>query len=324
MFVVPGELRLPIDGDALFGRAAPLVLEIGFGNGWFLVHLGKEHPELNILGAETSASSVHRAYRRLLRADVPAVRIFKGDAVFMIRHLIAPGSLDKVYVNFPDPWPRRKHRSKRLLTAEFFRAVSNRLVPGGTVVLTTDHPEYFAFARKEAVASEVFEESIHEVPAPMLQTRYAQKWLRQKKPIFHGVFSCTTSLALSVPKLRDESMQHALLLGDLDTVGVMPTGVFKVRNAYVIMMEHLCLAEGAGHVFAMHVEEEGLKQDILVEAVVRDNGVFVGVRRFGSPMATHGVGEALRIVVEWLQSRGLTVVDRWYNVPDRPPGIGET
>ena len=320
MFIAPGELSLPIDGEALFGRDAPLVLEIGFGNGWFLVHLANSYPEYNILGAETSASSVHRAYRRLLRADLPSVKIFLGDAVFMSRYMIGESSLNRVYVNFPDPWPRRKHRAKRLLTSDFFRLMSSRLEPGGALELTTDHAEYFAFARDEAKKSRVFSETVSAAPEPMLQTRYAQKWLRQDKPIYHAVFSSTAEVEINVPNISVETMQHALLSGELDSVGMMPRGVTQVNGAYVVIMEHLHIAstdrDAGGHVFAVHVEEQGLKQDILIEAVPRKDGIFVGIRRFGSPMATRGVGEALRLVVEWLESEGLTIVDRWYHQPD--------
>lgn len=312
LFLKPGELKLPVDGEALFGRRAPLYFEIGFGNGWFLEQLGAANPDIDVVGAETSVSSVHRAYRRLRRAGLPNVRMFLGDAVFMTRHVLSPGSVSRVYVNFPDPWPRRKHRSKRLLTSNYFQLLSSRLEPGGCLELTTDHEGYFSFAREEAKSSGVFTEAVAHPSEPHLGTRYAKKWLRQDKRIHHAVFSCTAHLDEPVLNIQRDAMQHALLAGNLDDVGVMPKSVFRVDDMCVVFMEHLTLPDGGGHVFAVHVEEAGLKQDILVEALPRDHGVFVGIRRFGSPMATTGVGEALRLVVEWLESRGLSVVDRWY------------
>src|SRR5690606_3679290 len=232
------------------------------------------------------------------------------------RHMLAPASVSRVFVNFPDPWSRRKHQQKRLLTADFFRLLSNRLESGGCVELTTDHEEYFDFARREARASGVYSEAVATPSEPQLGTRYAKKWLLQDKRIHHAVFSCTTHVDEPVWQIQRDAMQHALLTGSLDKVGVMPDLVHRVDDVCVVLMEHLLLPDGAGHVFAFHVEEAGLKQDILIEALPRDNvvvdGVFVGIRRFGSPMATTGVGEALRLVVEWLESRGLSVVDRWY------------
>lgn len=322
LFLRPGELTLPMDGEALFGRKAPLYLEIGFGNGWFLEQLGTANPGVDVVGAETSVSSVHRAFRRLRRSGLSNVRMFTGDAVFMARHMLAPASVARVFVNFPDPWSRRKHQTKRLLTADFFRLLSGRLAPGGCIELTTDHEEYFEFARREARASEVFDETVATPSAHQLGTRYAKKWALQDKRIHHAVFSCTAHSAHSTlvddtqPRIQLDAMQHALLTGSLGDIGVMPDVVHRVDDVCVVLMEHLLLPEGGGHVFAFHVEEAGLKQDILIEAIPRDtaidDGVFVGVRRFASPMATTGVGEALRLVVEWLESRGLTVVDRWY------------
>ncbi len=243
--------------------------------------------------------------------------MFKGDAVFLTRFVLRSGSIDTVYVNYPDPWPRRKHRGRRLLSADFLQLLADRLKPSGKVVLTTDHAEYFQFARDQAAKSTVFSELVATPPSQFLETRYAKKWRRQGKAIYHAVLTSRGHVADPVPDIGGNNMQHALLSGDLGTVGSMPPGVYRKQDAYVIVMNHLLDEANEGMVFAVHVEEHGLKQDILIEAVPREHGIFVGVRRFGSPMATRGVGEALRIVVDWLESRGLEVRDRWYR-DDQP------
>lgn len=320
MFLVPGEVELPV-GGSLFGREAPLLFEVGFGNGWFLEHLGSRHPDFNVLGAETSTSSVHRAYRRLLKAGLENVRMFHGDAVFASRYLLAPNSLAGVYVNFPDPWPRRKHRAKRLLSSAYFELLHSRLGKDGFVALTTDHEGYFQYARGEAATSGLFDEEVAEPPEPMLATRYARKWLGQEKTIYHAQFHCRRSGSgdpaspveyadFASPSVND--MQHALLTGSLDQVGVMPHTVEKIGRAHVVIMEHLNPRGESVHVFAGHIEEDGLKQDILIEALPRDNGIYVGVRRFGSPLATRGVAAAVHVVVEWLTTQGLELQQRWY------------
>ena len=310
LFLTPSELDLPFDARAIRGQPAELLFEIGYGNGWFLEQLAASNPGAEVVGAETSISSAHRAWRRIRRSGLSNVRMFLGDAVFMTRRMLAPESVSRIYVNFPDPWPRRKHRAKRMLSEAFFRVASRRLVPGGCVELTTDHADYFAWARSQAVATGVFDEDVGTPPDVYLGTRYARKWLGQDKPIYHVRFTNTGRSGEAEPPLEIHAMQHALLSGDLASVGEMPHSVFKVGGAYVIVMDHL--SSGAAHVFAVHVEEEGLKQDILVEAIPRARGVYVGIRRFGSPMATTGVGEAVRVIVEWLQSQGLEVVERWY------------
>lgn len=314
MFLVPGETALPIVPSDVFGSDGPLLLEVGFGNGWFLEHLSQIRPDANILGAEVSVSSVHRAYRRLLRVGATRVRLYPGDAKFLLTHALSPESVEAVFVNFPDPWPRRKHRGRRLLTSETLTLLASRLADRGRVELTTDHEGYFNYARAECRKTGLFEESIGVVPPAMLETRWAKKWVAADRRIFHVTFHATARAEVDTPDLLTNGMQHALLKGELDAVGRMTKQVHPVETGHVIVMEHLLSPEHDSHLFAIHVEESGLKQDILVEAVRRDDGIFVGVRRFGSPLATRGVGESVRIVVEWLETQGLTTVERWYRV----------
>ena len=125
-----GDLTIPTEPAELFGRRAPTALEIGFGNGSFMEAVAAREPEWNWLGAELSRSSVGRAFRRLTRAGLSNVRIYAGDARFLVRQVLPAHCLDRVYVNFPDPWPRRRHRDNRLLEASFFHLLGSRLKAG--------------------------------------------------------------------------------------------------------------------------------------------------------------------------------------------------
>jgi tRNA (guanine-N7-)-methyltransferase len=142
--------ELPPDPKALFGREGPLVVEVGFGDGRFTAHYARTHPERLILGAEVSAASVQRALRRLKREGIGNARLYLGEGAFALRNLVPPRSVLEVIVNFPDPWPKKRHQERRLLQEAFFRRLSTRLVQGGRLLLTTDHEDYFAFALEEA------------------------------------------------------------------------------------------------------------------------------------------------------------------------------
>ncbi|MCH1927501.1 methyltransferase domain-containing protein, partial [Shewanella sp. C31] len=101
-----------------------MVLEIGFGDGRFTASLAKEHPDWLVLGAEVSAASVLRAYKRVRRENLGNVRLYHGTGPFALRNLVPPGSLLAAIVNFPDPWPKKRHQGRRLLKEPFFRRLS--------------------------------------------------------------------------------------------------------------------------------------------------------------------------------------------------------
>src|SRR5690606_33255951 len=102
-------------------------------------------------------------------------RLMKADATFVIRHVVPTGGLRRVYVNYPDPWPRRRHRDRRLLQPEFLRLLARRLEPGGDVLVTTDHPGYFEFVRQSANESRVFRLDELAPPPEILETKWARK-----------------------------------------------------------------------------------------------------------------------------------------------------
>lgn len=306
-------LDLPTPPERLFGRDAPLVLEVGYGNGSFLTGLAAQHPAWNVLGAEVSLSSVTRAFKRVRQAGCRNVRLYKGSALFLLRDVVPLRSLHRVYVNFPDPWHKKAHRGRRILQAPFFRLLSTRLADGGSLWLTTDHEEYFFFAREEARATGLFDVTPGTPPAETLETRYARKWQSQQKSFYHAVFTKTGEAPeLFEPLIRRVPMQHARLAGPLPTLDGFEKEVHPFRAGHVILMEAYVDAGGDGLVFFVRAEEPDLAQDVLIEARPAREGVLVGVKTFGQPLVTDGIGEAVRVVAEWLAARGMTVTERYY------------
>ncbi|MDX2004693.1 MAG: tRNA (guanosine(46)-N7)-methyltransferase TrmB, partial [Meiothermus sp.] len=180
-------------GDVPFplGDGPNQVLEVGFGDGRFTALIAQMHPEWRIVGVEIAAASVGRAVRRLRREGVHNVRVYHGEARFALRNFFAPGGLSRVYVNFPDPWPKAKHHDNRLLQRSFFRRLSTRLAEGGQLLLTTDHHDYWRFAQAEASASGLFDVSTPPPPPHHLTTKYALKWRGEGRSFYHAVFTKT-------------------------------------------------------------------------------------------------------------------------------------
>lgn len=145
-YLVPWrELEWPPDWTAVFGRRAPLVLEIGFGNGAFLQDLAIARPDHDHVGIELSWTSATHLFRRLDRSGSTNVRAVIGEAHVAVAELFGPASLSAVFVNHPCPWPKARHHGRRLLEPEFLRLLAHRMVPEALLTIATDHDAYAAW-----------------------------------------------------------------------------------------------------------------------------------------------------------------------------------
>ncbi len=308
------DIAFPLDPAATFGRSGPLVLEVGFGDGRFLVTLARLHPEWNLLGVEAAAASVARALRRLVREGVGPVRLFKGRAGFALRNLVPPRSLSRVYVNFPDPWPKSRHAERRLLRVPFFRLLSTRLAGGGALLLTTDDPDYFAFAQGEARASGLFSVRLAEPPPEVLTTKYARKWRARGRRFYHAAFVKTGEAPEAYPPLaKEEAMPHAILDGAIPALTGFSKQVHAFPGGHAIFLE-AARREPEGYYFLVRVEEPALEliQELVLELRPSTHGLYAGLKRFGDPLVTPGVRHAVAALVAWLENRGLSVKKRSY------------
>ena len=131
-----------LDLDAVFGRRAGKVLEIGFGMGETTAAIAAAHPEVDYLGVEVHTPGVGSLLRRVEEAKLGNVRVIRHDVVEVLRDMIAADSLDGVHVFFPDPWPKKRHHKRRLLQPPLVRLIASRLKPGGYLHVATDWHDY--------------------------------------------------------------------------------------------------------------------------------------------------------------------------------------
>ncbi len=131
-----------LDLVTVFGRDAPCVMEIGYGNGETLAAQAKAHPEQNFLGVEVYAPGTGHMLIAIKRENLSNVRLIREDAVDVLSYQIALASLDAVNLFFPDPWPKKKHHKRRIVQPDFARLVASRLKPGGRFHLATDWVPY--------------------------------------------------------------------------------------------------------------------------------------------------------------------------------------
>lgn len=132
----------PLALDAVFGRQAPRVLEIGFGMGAATAAIAQAHPEIDYLGVEVHTPGVGALLKQIGELHINNVRIIQHDVVDVLEHMLADASLDGVHIFFPDPWPKKRHHKRRLIQPAFVATLTQKLKPGGYLHLATDWADY--------------------------------------------------------------------------------------------------------------------------------------------------------------------------------------
>ncbi len=145
-FIALEELPSPLDPQSLFQKEAPLELDIGCGRGLFLYNTSLKFPERNFLGLEIDYKEGRRGAARLKKLAQPNARVIGGDANKALKDYFPAGSVEKIHVYFPDPWWKKKHHKRRLVTPQFLELVLNILTPEGEFHLWTDVTDYWEMA----------------------------------------------------------------------------------------------------------------------------------------------------------------------------------
>ena len=178
-----------LDLDAVFGRHAARVLEIGFGNGDTLVQLAASRVDQDFLGIEVHPPGVGHCLLAIAALDLSNVRVSRHDAIDVLTQQIPDASLDEVLLYFPDPWPKKRHHKRRIVRPEFVALLSRRLRPGGVLRLATDWEPY-AVAMREVLAgcAEFENEGAPEPCVPRPASRPLTRFERRGQRLGHEVF----------------------------------------------------------------------------------------------------------------------------------------
>jgi tRNA (guanine-N7-)-methyltransferase len=139
--LIPESIVAPLNLEKTFGRAAPLHVDLGCGDGSFICALAERMPEKNFLGLERLLDRIRSAARK--GATLGNLRLLRMETSYVVRYLLPAGSVETFYLLFPDPWPKRRHWRRRIVTGEFLRAISQALADNGRFLIATDHLAYF-------------------------------------------------------------------------------------------------------------------------------------------------------------------------------------
>ncbi len=174
-----------------FGNTHPVEFEIGCGKGKFLVRRAIENPGTNFFGIDRVSKFMKLGKTRAEKRELPNIRFVRAEAKAFLTEAVAPESVSIFHIYFSDPWPKRRHQTRRVFTGEFLRLLHVRLVPGGLVEIATDDKDYFDAMKKTiAATSELWEnvrETVNErILDSMNKTSYEIKWAAEGRQLYYA------------------------------------------------------------------------------------------------------------------------------------------
>ncbi len=178
----------PAFWSALFPLPAPVEIEVGCGDGAFLIAVAREHPERNFFGLERSPAKARRLSERVERLAATNVRSLQADAVCLVSGVIPTASVAAYHVYFPDPWWKRRHAPRRVFTPAFVAGVARTLGDDGRLYFATDVRAYAVVARESVVADGRFIEATAGEDHPGLTTSFARKYRAAGRPLYPFTF----------------------------------------------------------------------------------------------------------------------------------------
>ena len=181
----------PLVFSQCFGNAHPVEFEIGCGKGKFLVRRATENPGTNFFGIDRVSKFMNLGKTRAEKRALPNIRFLRAEAKAFLTEAVAPGSVSIFHVYFSDPWPKRRHQTRRVFTDEFLKLLHARLIPGGLVEIATDDKDYFTAMKKTVAATAELWDNVREtvnerILDSMNKTSYEIKWAAEGRQLYYA------------------------------------------------------------------------------------------------------------------------------------------
>jgi tRNA (guanine-N7-)-methyltransferase len=184
-FVIPF-MEEKLDYKKVFSNTGNVTLEIGFGMGVTTAEIAQTNPERNYIGMEVHRPGIGRLLWEIEKRSIFNIRIIEYDAVYAVEKMIPQDSLEAIHIFFPDPWPKKRHRKRRLVQRPFTETLANCLKPGGYLYMVTDWEDYALHALEELTATAVLKNAYDSFAPPQKWrpvTKFEQKGLTKEHVI---------------------------------------------------------------------------------------------------------------------------------------------
>ncbi|HUI05733.1 MAG TPA: tRNA (guanosine(46)-N7)-methyltransferase TrmB [Verrucomicrobiae bacterium] len=180
---VPSSWLEPLDWREVFGNDRRIEVDVGCGKGSFLLWSAQMHPDANFVGVDRLLRRLRKIDRKIQRLGLMNARLMRVEAGYLTGYLVPKASVSAYHIYFPDPWPKRRHRQRRLMSTVFLSSLHRTLLDGGSVNCATDHEEYFQWIQEEFGKIGGFTETRPEIPREGTETDFEREFLAAGKKI---------------------------------------------------------------------------------------------------------------------------------------------
>lgn len=300
-----------IDQSKLFPVVRPLIVEIGFGNADYLIHLAETRPDCNIIGLEISTQSMDKAEKKIESRGLTNVRPIHATAETALAHMLEPESVTEFHINYPDPWFKKRHSGRRLIKPETVEMLASRLVIGGTIMLATDIVAYAEMAHEilsqTATLTNQFDEPWVDQIEGRFRTKYEMKGIREGRPGNYFLYRRNTTPIQHTPVIKDIEMPHLFLHSPLNAVEVVErfqqtrvesNGIYiGILHAYANARDNTALIE-------VTVGEPTIEQHTALVFAPRETPgeYIIQMSTIGHARPTYGMHRAVDAVGDWIAS----------------------
>lgn len=304
-------LPWPTPWNEVFGRQAPLLIEIGFGGGHFLLNLAQKRPDANILGVEIAQPSLQRVEKKIRQAGQSHVSLVQADAQFALWVLCAANTVNALYINFPDPWPKPNHHHRRLINDRFLHLVATRLTLHAHLDIATDHDEYAAVIA-DCLAQAPYFRSRAGIPFMTqnpgdVRTKYETIAQAEGRVCYYFKWQRNDVVTPDLfPIPQELPMPHVILCSPLSLAEISrrfaPQRI-AVETANIRFLELFQSLHDGKLLVEAYVHEGPVQQRIGLIIRSRGQGEWiVGLHDIGFPRPTPGIHAAVYHLAQWLLS----------------------
>ena len=305
------QLAWPTDWTEIFSREVPLLLEIGFGGGHFLIDLARKRPSCNIIGVEISVPSLRRGEHKIKNAGLDNVRLMQCGAIYLLQALCAPESIDEVYINFPDPWRKAAHTHRRLIQDDFLALLATRMKYNGLLDIATDHADYAQWITERLERTPYFHSRLSTTfvneDTARLQTKYELRGLALGHVCHYYKWQRNdTAVTQNYPVPKEFAMPHAIINSPMSLPEIEARFVEQHVSEGSINVRFLELFQaqnGTTLLVDTYISEEPMSQRLGVQIHQRPTGeLVIRLHEIGFPRSTAGIQVAVKGLAEWVIS----------------------
>lgn len=302
-------LPWPTPWQQLFGRSAPLIVEMGFGSGHFLTHLAQTRPDCNVIGVEIATPSIERTQQKVERLGLSNVKLIYGNGRLLLRALCLPASISELYLNFPDPWYKPGHLHRRLITDQFLELLATRMPAGAKLEIATDHPSYQTWITDHLIRTPYFETTTN---TPFVTEDNARPRTKYERQALDAGVTChyykyqrnTTPPTNEFPILQELPMPHAMIRTPLKLAEIaekFQPVVLTADETHVRFMVAYAGTHPPLLLIETFIHETPLEQHIALQLQPRHTDqLLVSLHPIGFPRVSAGTHIAIRLLAQWI------------------------